>query len=127
MSEQVADGDPLLTIVIPTRDEAGSIRPLLAQVDASLADIEQAYEVLVVDDSSDDTAKIAMQMRHQLRASVRVLHREPAARTGSLAGAVREALPYARGKWIALMDADLQHPPRVLASLLAIGESGQYD
>ena len=42
-------------------------------------------------------------------------------------GAVVEGFRRARGDWLAVMDADLQHPPEVLADLFATGQSAGAD
>ena len=50
---------PALSVIVPTRNEADNIRPLLAGLEAALAGIDA--EVLIVDDSDDATPEIARQ------------------------------------------------------------------
>lgn len=44
--------NPLISVVIPAKDEAGNLPALLDEIDAALLGL--AYEVLVVDDASED-------------------------------------------------------------------------
>src|SRR6185312_5693689 len=48
---------------------------------------------------------------------VRLLHRPPGSRKGGLGGAVIAGARQARGEWVLVMDADLQHPPETAAVL----------
>src|SRR5260370_19277231 len=50
--------------------------------------------------------------------AVRMLHGTAGARHGGLGGAVVEGLRVARAPWVCVMDADLQHPPELVRSLL---------
>src|SRR5581483_5456393 len=74
-------------------------------------------EVLVVDDSDDDTAAVLAVHAADCPVPVRLLHREPAGRKGGLASAVVAGAKLARGEWVLVMDADLQHPPEAAAAL----------
>jgi glycosyltransferase involved in cell wall biosynthesis len=58
---------------------------------------------------------------------VRLLHRQPHCRSGRLGGAVIEGARRARGEWILVMDADLQHPPEVAAVLAEAALQGGPD
>ena len=48
---------------------------------------------------------------------VRLLHRRPGSRKGGLSSAVIAGARHARGDWVLVMDADLQHPPETAAVL----------
>jgi cellulose synthase/poly-beta-1,6-N-acetylglucosamine synthase-like glycosyltransferase/putative flippase GtrA len=108
---------PQVSIVVPTRNEAGNIAELLRQLDLSLDGL--AAEVLFVDDSDDETpALIAAQAKLPGR-RVRLLHRGPADRAGGLGGAVVAGFRAARAPVAIVMDGDLQHPPRTVPDLLS--------
>ena len=107
-----------LTVIVPTRNEAETIGELVERVDRSLAHTAVDYEVLVVDDSDDDTPTRAREAS-EAGSPVRVLHRPPEARSGGLAGAVQTGIEAAPGSTlIAVMDGDLQHPPELLPELV---------
>lgn len=113
-----------LTILVPTRNEAANIRPLLQRLAAALAD--KPFAVLFVDDSSDQTAQVIGEVGTAFPFPVRVIARPPQRRNG-LSGAVVEGLKATAGGWVCVMDADLQHPPEVIPALLARAQEAGAD
>ncbi|GEL18868.1 glycosyltransferase [Pseudonocardia asaccharolytica] len=113
---------PELSVVIPTFNEAENIDELLRQLSAALpADL--SAEAIFVDDSTDETPSVIAAAGEHHRIPVTLLHRREA--VGGLGGAVVEGLRAARSPWAVVMDADLQHPPSLVPTLLAQGrESG---
>jgi dolichol-phosphate mannosyltransferase len=110
-----------VSLVIPTRNEAGNISELLVRLSRLPAGV--LGEVIFVDDSDDDTPAAIAYLAPSVDFAVDVVHREPGQRAGGLSGAVLEGFRRARGDWLAVMDADLQHPPEVLADLFATAEA----
>ena len=113
---------PELSLVVPTYNERESIGPLLAELPAALDGI--AWEAVFVDDSTDGTDALIADIG-RADARVRVLHRD--ANRGGLAGAVVEGLEIARGTYICVLDADLQHPPARIPDLLAAAREHAAD
>lgn len=111
-----------LSVIIPTRNEAGNIRPLLARLRDALADIDA--EVLIIDDSDDATPEIARQAASLSALPIRVYDRPPEQRPGGLGGAVVAGLSEACGSVCVVMDADLQHPPELIGMLLRASRAG---
>ena len=116
--------EPLLTIILPTYNEAANVRPLLAAIDAALGS-DIAYEILFVDDSNDETPNIITAYM-QKDERVRLIHRSPENRSG-LATACARGFQEARGTYVCCMDADLQHPPEVINMLLKKLVTGDND
>lgn len=112
----------MLSLIIPTYNEAGNIRQLLAELGAILErESPNGYELIVVDDDSPDrTWEVAEQVAAGLP-QVRVLRRRTAR---GLSAAVVDGWRIARGEVWGVIDADLQHPPSVVAPLLAAMQSG---
>ena len=106
---------PLLSVVVPTRNEASNVEPLLHRLHKAAGHL--ALEVIFVDDSVDETPDVIQVNAGRFPFAVRLIVRPPARRDG-LSGAVVEGLRAARGTWAAVMDADLQHPPEVVPRLL---------
>jgi dolichol-phosphate mannosyltransferase len=114
-----------VSLIVPTRNEAGNVSELLVRLDRLPAGV--VGEVIFVDDSDDDTPAAIAYLAGSVDFPVAVVHREPGLRTGGLSGAVVEGFRRAGGQWLAVMDADLQHPPEVLADLFATAESAGAD
>jgi putative flippase GtrA len=104
---------PAISVVVPTRGEAGNVGPLVARLDRVLADLP--VEVIFVDDSDDDTPD-AIRSIESTRA-VYLIHRQGEERVGGLGGAVVAGMRAARAPYVCVMDADLQHPPEVLEDM----------
>jgi dolichol-phosphate mannosyltransferase len=112
---------PILSVVVPSRNEAESVDALIAELEPVIA-VEPA-ELIFVDDSDDETPSRVLEHASRAGGSVRLVHREPHERGGGLGGAVVEGLSRARGAWVCVMDADLQHPPEVVPRLLRAAEA----
>jgi dolichol-phosphate mannosyltransferase len=112
---------PSLALIIPTLRESINIRPLLNRVRAALDPYDLSYEVIVVDDESrDGIDEIMAELRREdprLRLIVRNGER-------GLAGAVLRGWEETDADMLAVMDADLQHPPELLPKLWAELDAG---
>jgi putative flippase GtrA len=114
-----------VTVVIPTRNEAGNVVELLRRLDDALGALRA--EVLFVDDSDDETPSVIRDAAVQSRRPVRLLHREPGRREGRLGGAVVVGFQLARAPWAVVIDGDLQHPPEIVPALLREGLAPDVD
>ncbi|MEA2281416.1 MAG: hypothetical protein QOK21_2023 [Solirubrobacteraceae bacterium] len=118
-------GRPVVSVVVPTRNEAGNVEPLLDRLAGVLPG--HPIEVLFVDDSEDGTDDVIRALEPRQHCAVRLLHREADARWGGLGGAVVDGMRQARAAWVCVMDADLQHPPEVLGDMVARASEGDVD
>ena len=115
-------GIGLVSILIPTYNEAENIARLLERIKQALADTAIQYEILVIDDSSlDKTPEIAEKL---LSGQGRVIRR--ISNTKSLSLSILEGIKEAQGDAIVVMDADLSHPPELIPSFILELGSG-YD
>ena len=116
---------PLLSIVVPTKNEVGNVADLIARLEAVVPTV--AMEIIFVDDSTDATPEfIEAVARHSTREIVLLPQRRERGCSG-LGAAVVQGLRAARAPWVCVMDADLQHPPDLIASLLEQAESSDLD
>lgn len=104
--------------MVPTFNEAENVGDLVDQIDSALKGIE--HEVIFVDDSRDNTPEIIKEVMKE-NPNVRMKHR--VGETG-LATAVLEGFKMAAGDYMAVMDADLQHPPEILRYMYYCLETG---
>ncbi|MDD2511151.1 MAG: glycosyltransferase family 2 protein [Syntrophomonas sp.] len=106
-----------LSIIIPTYNERDNVLRIAEHIGSTL---KSSYEIVFVDDSNDDTPEI-LQHLSKSDPHVRFEHRHNERGLGT---AVVRGFEIASGDVIAVMDADLQHPPEVLLSMLKAIESG---
>ena len=109
-------------MIVPTRNEAGNVGPLLAGLEDALAGIDA--DVHIVDDSDDATPEIVCQAAALSALPIQVHARPPGQRPGGLGGAVLVGLSEALGPVCVVMDADLQHPPELLERLFRVSRTG---
>ncbi|MEP6896441.1 MAG: glycosyltransferase family 2 protein [Chloroflexota bacterium] len=114
-----------LSIVIPTRNEAGNIEPLLVRIQQAMKDIPT--EVIFVDDSNDNTPEVIKNLQYRYSLQINLITRAPEQRKNGLGGAVVEGFKAAQAPWVCVMDADLQHPPESLPKILKEAENGRSD
>ena len=114
--EPLAGRSPIrLSVVIPTFNEAKNIAEIVRRLTELLdAPLGSAYELIVVDDDSPDRTWEAAQALTRHYPHLRVIRR-----TGErgLSTAVIRGWQAERGEVIAVIDADLQHPPEVTLGL----------
>lgn len=113
------DDRPQVTVVVPTRNEADSLKPLLLRLGPIVTQL--SGEIIFADDSDDDTPTVMADVAPVAGACVRMLHRPVGDRWGGLSGAVISAARHARGDWVVVMDSDLQHPPESIPMLIGTG------
>jgi dolichol-phosphate mannosyltransferase len=109
-----------VSIVVPVRNEAGNVAPLIEEIAAAL-DGRWRYEIIYVNDGSTDATPAnltaIMKQRNNLR---RIDH---AASCGQSA-AVRSGVRAARGAIVATLDGDGQNNPAFLPDLIAAVQNG---
>jgi len=109
----------VISVIIPTYNERDNLEELFRRIHEALTGVSD-YEIIVVDDNSPDgTAEEARRL--SFRYPVKVLVRP--GKLG-LSSAVMDGLKLANGDLIAVMDADLQHPPELLPELYRRIEEG---
>jgi dolichol-phosphate mannosyltransferase len=103
-----------LSIVVPVRNEAENIQPLLAEIHAALEGRD--FEVVYVDDGSTDATPKRLAEAMARYPQLRVL-----AHVGSCgqSAALLTGFRAARGEWIATLDGDGQNDPADIPKLLA--------
>lgn len=104
------------SIVVPTYKEQGNVASLTSRLFAALESNgygKGSAELIFVDDNSrdgtEDTVK-SLSANYNVRIIVRVKER-------GLSSAVIRGIEEARGEFIVVMDADLQHPPETVPSI----------
>ena len=90
---------PAVSIVVPVRNEADNIAPLIAEIDAAL-DGRFAYEIVYVDDGSTDATARTISALMARRGNLRQISH---ARSSGQSAAVRSGVRAARGAHISII------------------------
>jgi len=109
-------------IIIPTLNERANVAPLIERLEAALG--PDGWEAIFVDDHSADGT--ADDLRERARGDPRIRVIERIGRRG-LASAAIEGMCATAAPFVALIDADHQHDPALLPSMLASVENGEAD
>src|SRR6201981_3557009 len=105
---------PAISVVVPVRNEAGNIAPLVAEIAAALQD--RTFEVVYVNDGSQDSTAAelrSLMARHPWLRQIR--H----AQSCGQSAAVRSGVAAARAPIVATLDGDGQNDPAYLPALIA--------
>jgi dolichol-phosphate mannosyltransferase len=110
---------PLLSVITPTYNEAENLPLLVEELHAALDGIP--HEIVVADDDSPDgTWEVAEKLADD-DPTIRVMRRF---HDKGLSAAVLDGMSIARGRYLAVIDADLQHDPAALPRMLEECERG---
>jgi glycosyltransferase involved in cell wall biosynthesis len=114
----------MISLVIPIYNEESVIDELIERSLKVLAEITDNFEILVVDDGSQDESleKLLKHRKNDRRLKILSLSRNFGHQAALTAG-----LEHVKGDYIAMMDGDLQDPPELLKEMVKELKSGEYD
>ena len=116
-----SDTQPVaVSIVVPVRNEADNVAPLIAEIAAAL-DGRWAYEIIYVNDGSTDATADRLVGIMKQRGNLRQIRH---AVSSGQSAAVRSGVRAARGAIVATLDGDGQNNPAFLPDLIAAVENG---
>lgn len=109
---------PLLSVIVPVYNEAGTIEKILQKINAVNID----KEIIVINDAScDGTEKILQDVKYS---SLKIIHH--AANQGKGA-AFLTGLSHATGDFVIVQDADLEYDPNDYLKLMDLAKEGRAD
>ncbi|MBN8863558.1 MAG: glycosyltransferase family 2 protein [Sphingobacteriales bacterium] len=109
-----------LSVIITVMNEEDNIKPLLAAVRSALAGID--YEVILVDDGSSDKTIPEILANADDRIKLVELRKNYGQSTAMTAG-----IDYSTGRYVALLDGDLQNDPTDIPSMLELLKKEDWD
>jgi len=113
--------DPEISIVLPIFNEAEVVERSVAEVVELMSETGRSFEIVCVDDgSTDDTPTLlaAMSVADPRLVPVRF------SRNFGKEAALAAGLEVGRGRAVVILDADLQHPPRLIPEMLQRWDEG---
>ena len=118
----------LITVIVPCYNEEKALPLFLDALRTTAAELYNEFdcetELLFVDDGSRDATLSVL--RGAARADSMV-HYLSFSRNFGKEAAMFAGLQHARGDYVVIMDADLQHPPSMLREMVSVLRTGEYD
>jgi glycosyltransferase involved in cell wall biosynthesis len=115
---------PELSVVIPVRNEAPSVRQLHQELTEVLRAWGRSYELVFVEDGSTDDTFDRLAEIHRRDPRVRVIRfRRNFGQTAAFAA----GFAHARGRYIVTADGDLQNDPSDIPPMVEELERGEFD
>jgi glycosyltransferase involved in cell wall biosynthesis len=114
----------LVSWVAPAYNERENLAQLVDEIHAAAERIDRPWELIVVDDASDDGSAELLDRLRADRPAMRVLRQR---RRAGKAAALEAGFKAARGAHIVILDADLQNDPADVPAMLAKVASGECD
>jgi len=121
ISEPPTSGPPELSIVVPVYNEAPNVAPLLARLVPILEGCVASFEIVFVNDGSNDATLAAVRQAHAADARVKLVS---LSRNFGKEIAIAAGLDVVSGAATVIIDADLQHPPEMITTFVALWRRG---
>jgi len=110
-----------LSVVVPVYRCAECVEHLYGRLTRVLQEIGESYEIVLVDDRSPDGSWELLKTLHELDPSVKSIR---LSRNFGQHAAITAGVAESRGRWVVVMDCDLQDPPEEIPRLYATAKSG---
>lgn len=112
--EHSSSGLPQIAVVVPVKNEAANILPLIAEIEAALTG-RFIFEIIYVDDGSDDQTTAILAQAQTTHSALRAFrHRVSAGQSQAIATGVQQA----KAPLIATLDGDGQNDPADIPALI---------
>lgn len=116
-----ASAEPIVSVVVPLFNEELNLAELVRRVRNTLDAVEPQYELILVNDGSQDTTPA--QLDELANHDPRIVAVQLSRNFGHQA-AVTAGLDHARGQAVVVLDGDLQDPPELIPDLLSAWRGG---
>jgi polyisoprenyl-phosphate glycosyltransferase len=116
-----SEAEVFLTVLVPIFNEQDVLQSFHARLMRVLASLERSIEILYVDDGSEGSTWLALTTLKQQDARISLLS---LSRNFGKEIAVSAGLNYAKGQYVIIIDADLQHPPELIPKLIETALEG---
>jgi glycosyltransferase involved in cell wall biosynthesis len=115
LTKERSVASPELSVVIPVYNEGSNVGPLCARVGPVLDRVTSAWEIVFVDDGSEDDTLAHIKAQTALDPRIGAVS---FSRNFGKEIAIAAGLDHARGEAVVIMDADLQHPPEMIEAFV---------
>jgi dolichol-phosphate mannosyltransferase len=119
MSYENGRDTPAVSVVVPVRNEAGNVAPLVSEIAGALRD--RAFEVVYVNDGSSDATEQELRTLMSDRSWLRQIRH---AQSCGQSAAIRTGVAMARANLVVTIDGDGQNDPAFIPALIAAFDAG---
>jgi glycosyltransferase involved in cell wall biosynthesis len=112
-----------ISIIIPAHNEERNISYMVSELQKLFTDTNYTYECIFVDDGSTDNTLNEIKVQHEMHHHVYFIE---LSRNFGKDRALQAGIEFANGDAVITIDADMQHPPRLIIEMIKLWESG-YD
>jgi dolichol-phosphate mannosyltransferase len=116
MTDQIVKTVPLLSVIVPVRNETGNISPLVDEIVAACSEFA-TYEIIYVNDGSRDATARELASLQETLPQLRVLHH---AYSCGQSAAVRSGVLAASAQIIVTLDGDGQNNPAFIPEMVRL-------
>jgi len=117
----ISDSTPTISIVAPMYNEEVNVKKFCSRLFKTLANLDETWEVLCVDDGSSDRTLELLKEEQVARQGMIVV---ALARNFGQHAAIMAGFAQSRGRWVITLDADLQNPPEEIPKLIEAFREG---
>ena len=110
-----------LSVVVPLYNEENNVEPLVRRLTEVLECIREPYEIILIDDGSQDATWEVIKTLSSSNSRLKALG---LSRNFGHQHALLAGLSHAQGQAVISMDGDLQHPPEVIPELVGAWKKG---
>ena len=115
----------IISIIVPCCNEEDNVLNFYREVTNVLHSLNFDYEIIFIDDgSTDNTNNILIALSNEDKKHIKYIS---FTRNFGKEAAMYAGLKYSKGDFVTIMDADLQHPPKLLPTMIEILENSNYD
>ncbi|HXW48958.1 MAG TPA: glycosyltransferase [Xanthobacteraceae bacterium] len=119
MSHENGREAPAISVVVPVRNEAGNIAPLIAEIATALQD--RTFEIVYVNDGSGDSTEQELRVLMREHSWLRQIRH---ARSCGQSAAIRTGVAMARASLVVTIDGDGQNDPAFIPALITAFDAG---
>ena len=110
-----------ISVILPTLNEFENVKPMYAALMTQLKNLDFIYEIIFIDDNSQDGTIDQIKDLSMMDENVKYLHMSK--RFGDQV-CLMAGLDYATGDIVIIMDSDLQHPPKYIPEMISEWRKG---
>ena len=114
----------MISVVVPLYREEGNVKPLIEKIEEVFAPLGRPYELILIDDGSDDGTSQALENLKAAHPHLKPIYHR---RNYGQSAALTAGFDAAKGEWIVTMDGDLQNDPADIPMMLKAVENHEAD